>query len=128
MKGKFHGSYRSKAGNTVFRYLVTGSDDELLQYQEAQGTNYRESDDKEPLFFTTRFTGDNIDLIITNDGKKVIADTSKFDKAASMAAQYGGNLGQELAKAAALELLAGTRSAAVPAPAPVKEPAGNKVD
>ncbi len=42
---------------------------------------------------------------------------SQFDQADSLAKQYGGNLGQELAKAAAASLT-GTAAIAAPSPAP----------
>lgn len=112
-------SYRKAGtGNPVFVYGVTGNPTELEAYKEAQGSNFREDDKTgQALWFTTRFVGKSADLIITSKGS-VVADTSAFDQAASIAAQYGGNLGQELAKQAALNLL----GFAPPAPAPVEAP------
>jgi len=112
MKGHFLRSYRKLSKNgqplTVFVYTVSGSDDELEQFQDAQGAdNYRESDDGEPLWFTTRVAGPNPTLLITAKGA-VVADMSAFDKAHSLAQQYGGSLGSELAKQAAA-LLTGSR-------------------
>ena len=48
--------------------------------------------------------------MITSNGN-VVADMSDFRKAESLASQYGGNLGQELAKASAASLLGGGASA-----------------
>ncbi len=107
MNAKATGSYRNKKGTLVFRYAVIGTPAEIEAYKAAQGENYRESDDKTPLFFTTRNAGPSCNLIITQGGK-VVADMSKFDAAASLAAQYGGNLGTELAKQAAASLLGGS--------------------
>ncbi len=103
---KANGSYRNSKATLVFRYLVLGTVAELEAYKTAQGEFYRENDDKKPLFFSSRSAGDSADLIITQKGK-VIVDMSKFDSAASLVAQYGGNLGAELAKSAVAMLLSG---------------------
>lgn len=99
-------NYKSQAGNTVFVYAVNGTAEELENFKNAQGTNYR-ADEKTgaPLWFTTRCIGDTGTLLITSNNK-VVPDMSEYDKAASMAAQYGGNLGEQLARAAAEALLA----------------------
>lgn len=112
MKGKFLRSYRkASSGNNVFVYTVTGTEEQLAQYKEIQKENYVEDDKTgKPLWFSTRYYGDNIDLVITAKGN-VVPDTSEFDKAASLASQYGGNLGTEIAKIAAGNLLGVTQSA-----------------
>lgn len=115
-------SYRSKNGNPTFVYAVSGNANDLAAFKEAQGEFYREDETTgSPLWFTTRCVGDNGKLIITTNGK-VVPDMSAFDQAASIAAQYGGNFGQELAKQAAMTILGnkGT-SAPVEASAPVAE-------
>lgn len=105
MKIKLIRSYRSKNGNATFVYGVTGSANDLAAYKEAQGEYYREDETTgQPLWFTTRCVGDNGKLIITTNGK-IVPDMSAFDQAASIAAQYGGNFGQELAKQAAQSIL-----------------------
>lgn len=107
MKIKLSRSYTSKNGNKVFVYTVSGTEAQLASYKSAVGENYREDDEtKEPLWFTTRCVGNSGNLIITKNNK-VVADMSAFDQAASLAAQYGGNLGQELARAAASQLIQG---------------------
>lgn len=135
MKGHFLRSYRKLAKNgqpvTVFVYTVSGSDEELAQYKETVGVdNYRESDDGEPLWFSTRVSGPNPTLLITAKGQ-VVADMSAFDKAHSLAQQYGGSLGAELAKQAAATLLGGSAPSGTPATeqAPAEktaEPSGKK--
>lgn len=104
MKIKLVGSYRNKKGTLVFRYAVTGTEAQLKAYKEAQGENYRETDEGVPLWFSTRNVGQTGTLGISQNGR-IFADMSEFDAAASLAAQYGGNLGQELAKVAAAKLM-----------------------
>jgi hypothetical protein len=101
---KLHGSYRSKQGNVTFRYAVTGTPAELAAYKAAQGDFYREDPVVGPLWFTTRFAGPDGKLIITQNNK-VVADMSAFDAANSLATQYGGNFGQEIAKGMVASLL-----------------------
>jgi hypothetical protein len=111
MQGKFLRSYRklSKAGSplTVFVYAVTGTDEQLAQFKANQGPNYRESDDGEPLWFTTRVAGQKPKLLFTSKGA-VVADMSAFDQAHSLASQYGGSLGAELARRASEMLMTGS--------------------
>ena len=118
MKIKLQRSYRSKnTGTPVFVYTVSGNASELQSYESIQGEYYREDTKTgEPLWFTTRCVGDNGNLIITTNDK-IVADMSEFDKAASVAAQYGGNLGEQLASIAAAKLLGGASS---PEAAPVE--------
>lgn len=99
-------SYKSKNGNTVFVYAVSGKPEQLAKFKEASGEYFREDEKGVALWFTTRCVGQTGTLIITTNGK-IVPDMSAFDQAASMAAQYGGNFGQELAKAAAAQLLGG---------------------
>lgn len=107
MKIKLMRSYKSKKGNTVFVYGVSGSPEQLEAFKKAQGENHREDESGTPLWFTTRCVGQTGTLIITTNGK-VVPDMSAFDQAASIAAQYGGNFGEALAKQAAAALLGNT--------------------
>ena len=122
MKIKLARSYRSKNGNPTFVYEVSGSDQALEDFKTAQGEFYREDDNGTPLWFTTRCVGPNGKLIITTNGN-IVPDMSAFDQAASIAEQYGGNFGQELAKMSAAAILGTTPvEAAAPAVAtPAKE-------
>ena len=107
---KLQRSYVSKNGNRTFTYSVTGSNSELEAYREAQGEYYTEDKKtQEVLWFTTRCIGKTGTLIITDKGN-IVPDMSEFDEAASLAAQYGGNLGEMLAREAAQRLLGGRRS------------------
>jgi len=107
-------TYKSAKGNTVFVYTVTGNATELAAYEKVQGS-YHRVDPKtgETLWFTTRFVGESGSLIIT-DNNKVVADMSEFDKQASLVQQYGGNLGDHLAKSAAEKLMSSKSSAKTP--------------
>lgn len=104
MKVKLTRSYKSKNGNTVFVYTVKGTNAQVEAYKAAQGDQYRETDDGESLWFTTRCIGQAGTLIITEKGK-IVPDMSAFEQAASLAKQYGGNFGQELARMAAANLI-----------------------
>jgi len=108
MKIKLIRSYKSKQGNTVFVYAVSGTKEQLEAFKTASGDFFREDEKGNPLWFTTRCIGQSGSLIITAKGK-IVPDMSAFEQAASLAKQYGGNLGNELAKVAAATLL-GTQS------------------
>jgi hypothetical protein len=99
LKVKSIRTYRSKNGNATFVYAVAGQKSDLEAFKKAQGDYYRESEEGEPLWFTTRFIGDEGNLLITSNGN-VVPDMSEFDKQASLVAQYGGNFGDILAKSA----------------------------
>ena len=106
-------SYRSKNGNPTFVYGVKGSASDLDAFKTAQGDYYREDADGTPLWFTTRCVGQAGQLIITTNGN-VVPDMSAYDQAASLAAQYGGNFGAELAKSAAAAILGTQAQAGAP--------------
>ena len=121
MKVKLVRSYRSKAGNVTFVYAVSGSAKDLEAYAAIQGEYHRVSDTGTPLWFTTRCIGQTGSLIITTNGK-IVPDMSQFDQAASLAAQYGGNFGEQLAKSAAAMLLGNSpNNSETPAPVKVAE-------
>ena len=124
MRIKLERSYRSKKGNPTFVYGVTGNEADLESYREAQGDFYREDDNGQALWFTTRCVGPQGSLIITTNGN-IVPDMSAFDQAASIAAQYGGNFGAELAKMSAASILGA--SAPVEA-APAKVEASDDTD
>lgn len=112
-------SYRSKNGNPTFVYGVTGNASDLEAFKTAQGDYYREDADGTALWFTTRCVGQTGSLIITTNGN-VVPDMSAYDQAASLAAQYGGNFGAELAKSAAQAILGVASPASAPAKAEEK--------
>lgn len=111
MKATYLRQHTSKATNVpVFVYSVEGSAEDLVKLREAQGANHRtDKDTGVDLWFTTRYAGEEAKLIITSNNK-VIADMSEFKKLDSLAKQFGGNLGEQLAKQAA-SILFKTQSA-----------------
>jgi len=109
MKIKLSRSYKSKNGNTVFVYTVAGTTAQIDAYKTAQGDQFRETESGEALWFTTRCVGNTGTLIITTKGK-IVPDMSAFEQAASLAKQFGGNFGQELARASVAQLLGGSPS------------------
>ena len=96
-------TYKSAKGNTTFVYSVKGNEQAVDSYKTAQGSYYREDQDGNPLWFTTRFIGNDGKLVITAKGK-VVPDMSAFEQAESLAKQFGGNFGAELAKAQVAKL------------------------
>jgi len=94
LKAKFSGKHTKVNPITgkafpVFRFKVSGSTEELQQFETAQGDNYRiDEDTQEPLWFTTRYISDNVELIIT-DNNRVIADDSELSKLQSLVETYG---------------------------------------
>lgn len=124
MKVKLIRSYRSKNGNTVFVYAVSGTPAQLEAYKAAQGDNHRTAEDGTPLYFTTNCIGQTGSLVITSKGK-VVADMSAYEQAASLSKQFGGNFGQELARASVAQLLGGGNTVSEPEPASTPANLGN---
>jgi hypothetical protein len=108
-------TYVSKKGNDTFVYEVSGSKAELAAFKKAKGEYYVE-DNGTPLFFTIDYVGPRGTLIITSKGN-VIADKSAFKKAASLANQFEGPLGQAIAQQAATQLLGNASPTTSAAPA-----------
>ena len=131
MKAKLKRSYKklNKKGDltSVFVYGVSGKQDEIDQFKEIQGDFFREHEDGTPLWFSTKFVGNDADLLITSNNK-IVADMSKFDQADSLSKQYGGNLGSELAKLGAMQLMGMTPTEEVPSIPSVKREESNDVN
>lgn len=56
----------ASSGNVVRMYVykvTTATTDELLDYELTQGVNYRTDEDGSPLYFTTNFEGNAVDLV-----------------------------------------------------------------
>ena len=129
MKVTMQRSYKSKNGNRTFVYTVTGSNADMEAYKEAQGEYYREDEKtQQALWFTTKCIGKTGTLLITDNGN-IVPDMSEFDEAASLAQQYGGNLGEMLAREAAQRLLGGRRlSSSKPAAKQDEEPQDDDIN
>jgi len=121
MKIKLLRSYRNSNGNIVFVYRVSGSKSQLLTYTEAQSEYLKYEDDDEskaPLFFTTKYAGDNGALVITSTGK-IVVDSTEENKLLSLMEQHKGTaLGDALAQQLAAKLM---QTATKPAAAPVAD-------
>src|ERR1700749_3933143 len=82
--------YRSRStGNLGYRYTVEGTPEELSKYKASKGEFYRESEAKEPLFFSNRLLGLSAELKPNQDGTKFYADTTELDMYASLESQWG---------------------------------------
>jgi hypothetical protein len=94
----------------VFRYSVSGTAEEMKAYADAKGKNHR-VDDKtgQVLFFSTKYIGDVVDLLILANGD-VIIDTSELRKSEAIVASMGGNLGQAIAEETARRFMNGSNS------------------
>lgn len=111
---KFERDYRSQKGNVTFVYTVSGSEENLKEYERVQGEFLRKNDEGKMLYFTTRAMGMSGQIIITaND--KIVPNMTELNMAASLSAQFGGNLGQEMAKLHAAKLT-GIQDSNTPAP------------
>lgn len=92
LTAKLVGSYRKPVtGTKVFRFNVFGNETELQEFESAQADNYR-VDDKtgKPLWFSTRYVGDNVNLIITSNNQ-VVADDTEMTKLQSLVEQFGAD-------------------------------------
>lgn len=92
LTAKLAGSYRKPStGNKVFRFLVSGTDAELLEFETIQGDNYKvDAETGKPMWFNTRYVGDNIKLLITNNNR-VVADDTEMSKLQSLVEQFGAD-------------------------------------
>lgn len=125
MKGKFAKTYKKAGKDGIVRprfvYLLSGSPEDLAKYKESlesKGINYHEDEETgKPLFFSLNYTGDNVDIIFTQDGRAII-DDSKLTTMSSLAEQAGGLVGQAIANQAAAMLLG---QALAPVAAPVAQ-------
>jgi len=72
MKGKLFDMYVSKQGNDVFKYEVTGTPEEIAQYKAVYPVDYTREETGNPIYFSTRNGGKNVELTITKNTNKVI--------------------------------------------------------
>lgn len=95
LKGKFIRTYIKKETKTrQWVYLVSGTEDELKSYEEAQGDYFTpDPETGKPLYFTQRYVDDDITLKITSENK-VITDDTELAKLQSLVEQYGLEVAQ----------------------------------
>ncbi len=131
MKATFKSMYRSKkSGKPVFVYSVSGTEAEIQQFKEAQGTNLVVDEvTGKPLFFSTRMLSYNpkekIDLIITGKGNVVADDTAKMFERAALVDQEAIKAEGTFIARANLGLSNGEKAVAETAPAQTAKPSAN---
>lgn len=82
--------YKSAKGNDVFRYIVSGTPEELAAYKTAKDSFYREDEAlKQPLFFSSRNVGKEAELRKTSDGKDFVVNDDELRAFASLVKEYG---------------------------------------
>src|SRR5690606_1731411 len=74
--------------NPIFVYILTGSKDDLKAFKDAQGENYRENEQKEPLYFSQRVCQPGQELRKTNNGRfQVLQDLEQRATSIEVAAE-----------------------------------------
>lgn len=86
-----------KSATTVFRFTVTGTESEMKEYKDIQGDNLRvDKETGKPLFFSTRFFGNRMKLIVTTNEstgeQRIIADDSELVKIQSLVDTFGADV------------------------------------
>ena len=119
MRAQFNGQYRNSKGNIVFRYIVSGSVKEIEAFTLAQGAFYRENENKQPMWFSSRFEGKSVNLIVTTKGR-VVADNATIDTLTNVTNNMqSGVLQNAFAGLAAAQIMT---SLGFGAPAPTPQP------
>ena len=124
MKCKYKSMYR-KNGRTVFVYTVTGTEAQIQQYKEAQGSNLRVDEATgAPLFYSTRLLSfdpkESIDLIITSKGGVAVDESKKIFQRAFLVDQAAIAAEGTIIARQNLGLSNGEKAEAAPASAPAK--------
>ncbi|MEI6887417.1 MAG: hypothetical protein WCK31_04255 [bacterium] len=76
----------SQAGNLVRIYvykITSGTADEVEDFEDVQGINYRVDEDGSPLFFTSNFEGNHVDLVKSKSKDKLTNTYSDVYRAMS---------------------------------------------
>jgi hypothetical protein len=104
MTARYVSTYISSTRTRMFLYTIVDASPEMIaKYKEIKAENYQEDEDGNPLFHTSFSTDDEIKLIITKNGK-VMEDRSEQERLMVKVKQFGGNLGDEMAKLTAAQL------------------------
>ena len=88
MKASLINKYNKLAstGNTVRMYVykvIAGTADEVEDFEAVQGINYRVDEDGSPLFFTSNFEGNHVDLVKSKSKDKLTNTYSDVYRAMS---------------------------------------------
>ena len=116
MRGKYTGTYISKNGNRVFKYDVTGSPEDIQAFEGTQQKVVINEETGNPIFFSTRFAGDDVELGVS-EKQNVYINTEELDKAASLVSQFDGAMADKLADRLLDGLLGKAPAASVETPA-----------
>jgi hypothetical protein len=102
MKIKFIRQYRKQGGNMVFVYGVHGTPEQIAEYKEVKGANFREDEKtKEPLFFGQRFIGPIGTIEKNKEGTDWRVDTTHADQLKSLTDQgYSYDQAKDMMKVA----------------------------
>lgn len=108
MKITFVSTFRSTGKNNSatkgklrFKYKVTGTKQELADFEQSRGDYFIKDEDGTPLFNSLSYVGKSTNLVKTQDGR-YIPDTSALDTANSLAEQFpflAGELAKDTLKA-----------------------------
>lgn len=102
----------------MFVYAVDGTQAQLDAYADSQGVHLRTDEATgKLLWFTRKYAGESGRLLCNTDTSACYADMSLFRRQASLAAQFGGNLGNQIAQTAISKLF---RMKDTEAPEPAK--------
>lgn len=111
MKATFANRDFVRNNRTFFVYYLTGTPEELAHYKAIKGEYYREGTDAsrpnefgQPLWFSLDYHGEECIAKISKNNN-LYADNSEMRKMASIAKQYGANLGDAIANQLASQLL-----------------------
>ena len=99
--------YRRTTG-PVFVYSLKGTKEEMTEYKAAQGENYRESDSKEPLYFSRNPLQVGQELLKTQAGRFIVS--SNLEELATKNAEL---IQGQLAKMVALQQFTGMTPAEI---------------
>lgn len=75
--------YRQRlTGNPIFVYALAGTAEEIQEYRDVQGVNYRESEDAtpQPLFFSTVRLKPATKIAKRRDGSSYFAETELLER------------------------------------------------
>ena len=88
MKANLDSSYYSKKkGCKMFRYVLSGTSDEIETYKVIAGEGYRENENGQSLWFTRNYVGDNLLMGFNQDQTGMFVNTVKQDKLLSLVGQ-----------------------------------------
>lgn len=129
LKGKLFDFYVSKNGNDVFKYAVTGTPEEVAQFEASQTVVHKQEGTDAPIYFSPRNGGNTVELGITTNTGKVFIKNLGQRKVLNVIKNNSDNLfGQALASEYAKRELDEMLGARVTSSAPAKKAAPAKTE